>query len=416
MSKWLAHSSQLTVEQEKIIKTPCDKNLLITGAPGSGKTLVLAYRAQHFLEKMKIPKSKIRFFVFTKSLKEYIKEGIKLLNIPDECINNFDSWCHDYYIKNISKKIPYTEGTYNRKSPDYFTTVRCEILKKLEEKKSAPLYDCVLVDEGQDMDEEVYKILKIISKHTTVCMDDKQQIYETKTDKSKVEKILDVKSYESQNIIDAWRCSPYIVKLASVFIANDEEKRYFLEQNRKPLEEKQVPFVAISDDYNLTNAKMAELIKERMLLNDTIAILASKNMVVRAIGNKLKESGIDVEFEDNVDFSSDKPKVMTYHKAKGLTFDSVFLPSLVNSNFNNFKEGIPRRMLFVGITRAIKWVYMDFSQKTQLEYLKELRNLYKTKEIEIQELIDKDSIGIFSNKPKKESKKSTPSENIEDML
>ena len=44
----------------------------------------------------------------------------------------------------------------------------------------------------------------------------------------------------------------------------------------------------------------------------------------------LKELGIDVvtDGREGVDFGDPRPKVLTYHAAKGLAFDSVFLPRL----------------------------------------------------------------------------------------
>ncbi len=415
MSTWLVHNSCLTPVQEEIIREKTDKNLLLTGAPGSGKTLVLSYRLHHFLFERRFKKDKVRFFVFTKSLKNYIRDGIKILKIPDNCINTFDSWCYDYYSKNIG--TPPRINNDGHLELDYHG-IRCGILDKIEKSKNSCLYDCVLVDEGQDMAEEVYKILKIISKHVTVCMDDKQQIYDTGINKAKVEEILGIRRDEIRNINEAWRCSPYIVKLSSVFISNKDEREYFLKQNRKPLEEKQVPFVAFANSYDLTNAKMAELIKERMTLNESIAILAPKNKIVHGIGKSLKNLGIDVECDEKeIDFSTDKPKVMTYHKAKGLTFDSVFLPSLINTNFSRFNNsGVSRRMLFVGISRAVKWVYMDFTKGSGLIQIDELFKLQNTGDIHIEELVSPDTPNLFVEISKTKGKKKIQTNNIEDII
>lgn len=62
---------------------------------------------------------------------------------------------------------------------------------------------------------------------------------------------------------------------------------------------------------------------------------------------------------DELDFTSGLPKVITYHSAKGLTFDTVLLPRLVPASFLNKREETIARLLFVGITRATKWVYLS---------------------------------------------------------
>ncbi len=414
MTNWMVLRSELTPEQLNIIREGTSKNLLLTGSPGSGKTLVLVHRLHHFLFENKIPENKVCLFVYTKSLREYIKDGVNLLNIPDSCINSFDKWCYKFYSINIGH--PPIANNRGWRLPDY-KEIRNKILEYLEKSDCEKIYDCVLVDEGQDLDEVAFKIIRYISKHVTMCMDDKQQIYLSKMNRNIAEKIFGIKPNEIRNINDAWRCSPHIVKLAAAFIENDIEKRYFLNQNRRPLDEVQVPYIAYSQNYILTNAKMAELIKVRMGLNESIAVLVPKNNVMRAIGHSLNELGINVEFDGSIDFSSNKPKVMTYHKAKGLTFDSVFLPSLVNNNFHGFNDsGITKRLLFVGISRAIKWVYMDFTSGSQLADLNNLKELENTGNIKIERLSDPNQPELFSTADFVAKKVHNAPDDIEDII
>lgn len=390
MPNWLAHRKSLTKKQVDLINLPIDKNIIITGAPGSGKTLVLVYRLKRILEECKVSSDKVILFVYTKSLRDYIKTSLELLNIPDKCVNNFDSWCYQYHKNNISEEIPKIE-----KYPDY-AGIRNNILENLINRGIQNIYDCILVDEGQDLDETCYKIFKIISRNVTVCMDDKQQIYEYQIDKPTIERILNIKSYESQNITDAWRCTPYIAKLASVYINNDEEKKYFLRQNLRPPEGRQVPYIAISTDYHKLNKKMAELIKERILKNETIAVLVPKNKIIGGVAKSLREENIEVESYKEIDFTTGKPKIMTYHGAKGLTFDSVCMPSLLKTNFGKFSSGISKRMLFVGITRAIKWIYMDYNPNSKIDFIKDIYPLNNTNDIFIDNLDDKGD-NLFTN-------------------
>ena len=58
-------------------------------------------------------------------------------------------------------------------------------------------------------------------------------------------------------------------------------------------------------------------------------------------------------------FTSPLPKVMSYYGAKGLTFDSVFMPRLVSSSFRNTSPERIARLLFVAITRATNWCYLS---------------------------------------------------------
>jgi superfamily I DNA/RNA helicase len=76
----------------------------------------------------------------------------------------------------------------------------------------------------------------------------------------------------------------------------------------------------------------------------------------------MQEFGLDAEVQgrsESLDFASPKPKLLTYHSAKGLTFDTVLLPRLVTSSFERPREAQVLRMMFVAVTRAARWVYLS---------------------------------------------------------
>ena len=68
-----------------------------------------------------------------------------------------------------------------------------------------------------------------------------------------------------------------------------------------------------------------------------------------------KEAGIDVEDPKELDFASDRPKLMPYPSAKGLTFDTVgpvaAIPAVVELNIGHFLIG---EAIFSGLDSAIK--------------------------------------------------------------
>ena len=65
------------------------------------------------------------------------------------------------------------------------------------------------------------------------------------------------------------------------------------------------------------------------------------------------------EWLRDLDFTTNRPRVLTYQSAKGLTFDSVLMPRLVNTSFTRESGDLIERLLFVGITRAMNWVYLS---------------------------------------------------------
>ena len=74
------------------------------------------------------------------------------------------------------------------------------------------------------------------------------------------------------------------------------------------------------------------------------------------------EFGLEAEVQgkgEALNFSSPAPKLLTYHSAKGLTFDTVLLPRLVAGSFERPGVAQVMRMMFVAVTRAARWVYLS---------------------------------------------------------
>lgn len=87
-------------------------------------------------------------------------------------------------------------------------------------------------------------------------------------------------------------------------------------------------------------------------------------------------------------FESQEPKVLTYHSAKGLTFDAVFMPRLVQSSFKRLTSELIERLLFVGISRAVKWVFMSTTEDKELPHLASLYALADQKKLTIKKYSD----------------------------
>ena len=70
--------------------------------------------------------------------------------------------------------------------------------------------------------------------------------------------------------------------------------------------------------------------------------------------------------------------LLTYHRAKGLEWDAVFLPLLVEGELPARQARSPealaeeRRLLYVGITRARRWLHLTWGTGTPSRFLEEL--------------------------------------------
>ncbi len=380
---WLIGRDELSNEQVRAVELDTDQHKVIFGGPGSGKTIVLLHRAKYLCDIYNIPKDKFKIFVFNNVLKSYIKSALNLLGLPEDSVMTFDNWCTDFYKRFINSRLPKVD-----RGIDYAKTRKdcLEYIKKNNSQlslfKNIFLYEFILVDEGQDLDNTSFQLMKIVSKHVTVCMDNKQRIYENGSNEKDITNALGVKK-RNISFLETFRVSPFIADLAAELIENKEEKSQFIHQCKIEQSEKQTPLLYYASDYEDEKRELLDVIRTRQIKGDRIAILFHYNKHVYGYAKGLKEEGFDIEVPKeshsndyiSVDFNSDRPKILTYHSAKGLTFDTVIMPQLVKRNFFNRGEDEIKRLLFVGITRATKWVYLSSYLNYHLSILKNFSSL-----------------------------------------
>lgn len=364
MKTWLVPLNELSREQREAVELSTREHRLIGGAPGSGKTQILLHRARHLLDTTGSGVSRLRIFIYTNVLVDYIRSALKLLNLPEDCVSTFDSWCREHYRRFISSRLPWNgeEKTYN------WQAIREGVLDRVRRLGDTQKpYDFALVDEGQDLDPVSFDVLKAISRHVTVCFDHKQQIYDHGSSEPEILRRLGMKK-SNFTLLSAFRCSPYIVELAARFIRDDDQRSAFIRQNRVPMSEKETPLLYIADDDADERARLIEAVKTRQERGEKIAILLPNNRQVFVLAKGLTEAGLQVEIRQEgwrkdvrfppLNFTSEVPKLITYHSAKGLTFDSVLLPWLAPGSFR--RGTIPEtNLLFVGVTRATQWVFLS---------------------------------------------------------
>ena len=386
---WLIPLKDLTPEQQRAIRLNTEEHRIVFGAPGSGKTQIMIHRTAYLRVKEKIKSDSIHLFVFTNVLEQYIRSALDILDIPTSSVSTIDSWCAQYHRDNIGKIA------YGKNVEDRFGTIRRSVLDKLRSNKGKGfLYECVLVDEGQDLDKTCFEILTLIARHVTVYMDPKQQIYEHGTMESDTLLALGLRK-RNMTLLDAFRCCPHIVHVASVFVQDNGERQQYILQSRTAQVEKEIPLLYRAIDAEEERRRLIDIIRTRQLKGDRIGILFPQKRQVAGFAMGMRSEGLQVETqdvswtkkdkEDGLDFNTFKPKLLTYHSAKGLTFDTVLLPRLTTSSFPDISQEKLECLLFVGITRATKWVYMSTTVGKELPCLSKLESLLADRHLVIQE-------------------------------
>ena len=318
--------SELDDYQVKVINKKTDNSYIVKGCAGSGKSILALWKAKQIQEG---GKGSYLYVVYTKALRQYMSDGIKQIGLRESNVVNFDA-CFQW------GKNDYGE------------------LQRGVWKKGS--YDYVIVDEAQDFSRDDIELLKSKArKALLVYGDTAQQLYKFLKDKQTVsmEDIQYFTKFPVEQLVFNHRLPKKIARVAQYLNSESDEleERCTEEGTEKPkileYNTKQEQFAAI-----------ANLIKNKGM--EDVGILFRNNKEVDEAYDYFTNKGIEVEaksyrHKDELDFTSDNPKLMTYHSSKGLQFENVFIPECTAEGADD------RNPLYVAITRTYRSLYIMHS-------------------------------------------------------
>lgn len=387
---WLIPRNALSVEQTRTVELSSMQHRLVLGSPGSGKTIVLMHRARHLIDTGRATPERCRLFVYTNALVAYIRSALHDVDLPDDCVMTFDAWCCDFYEERIGKRLPQRRQKVDWAAVRQAVWQRTHLLKAVDH-----IFDFVMVDEGQDLDRRDFETLTAVAKHVTVFMDPKQKLYERDAEELGVAAALGLPGRNAV-LLKAFRCSPFIVQAGAAFIRDEVERKQFIAQN-PPIEkgERQLPLLYLATDKDDELAHLIEVIRTRIDRNERIAILLPTVQLSFLYAYALRDAGLEVEVNQTphrkavdlppMDFSTTAPKLMAFPSSKGLTFDTVLMPRWDKSAIPRFGSKRLERWLFVGITRATRWVYVSTTDGDEALFLEKFRGLQQREIMTIQQ-------------------------------
>lgn len=356
---WLVPFSSLTPEQQSAALMPTEGHRVIVGGPGSGKTLILLHRLAYLFQRNGAKADACRMFVFTTTLKDFIKAALPDTGVPEDLVTTFDKWCVDVYKTHIGGRLPRkTVGKLNL--PD-FAAIRAAVHEAVTQRGLLRhSYEFVVVDEGQDLTTQAVEIVGAVAKHVTVAMDGKQQLYDEGAAEDGILKALGLKR-QNVSLVAGFRCNPMVTALAAHFLPTARQQEEFKLQARNASGDRQRPLLLIAPEWQAEKARIAELMRMRFAQGESVGVLLPRRNLVFGYAKGFKEIGIDVvtDGRNGVEFGDPRPKILTYHEAKGLTFDTVFLPRLDTGAFTEhlLKRQMP--LMFVGVSRATRWACLS---------------------------------------------------------
>lgn len=343
---WWVRPDQLDEEQKRIISLPIDKDYLIFGPPGSGKTNLLLLRA-NFLAKSGFPD--IVILVFTRTLREFMVTGANQYSFSSDKILTSHQWMLNIMYQ-YDRGLPTIEDFRERRS----YLVR-ETLKVVEEHNLNSLHEAILLDETQDYLPEEIELYRKLGNRIFAVADLKQKIYDGADSISKLKSYVD----ETFELRKHYRNGLRICQLADGLI-KDTEKYTPLSSTSNYNEEINPSAVNLfkCKDINDQCDKIYNRLKTQIKAypNEFIAILCPLRKDVRTIGDYFVNTDLSSKItfhlsdERRPPLVKEKPIVIcTIHSAKGLEFRALHLAS-----FEYIKKFRKQRFLAYMATTRVK--------------------------------------------------------------
>ena len=368
---WMIKESELDEDQLRVFNAVLDKSCIVSGCAGSGKSVLALIKAQRI---QKERGNSYQIIVFTKALCGYMNSGREELGLVNEFMYH-EEWRWKKYLKHY------------RNGQSFWVYERDNSGNKIP---NMPKSDYVIVDEIQDFEQqEIMEFVQATRKNFFFFGDTAQSIYGGLKNTMPVQNIgrmLYQKGIDSKDW-ELYRNYRLPLPVAKYIQYVGVGLPPFIESIYKS-QERTMPYVL---HYENANEQISAIkrIKENNDFTD-VAILVPSGELVRQIGESLINLGLNVEmkYDDRQDFRNSKndlnftstnPKVMSYHSAKGLQFEAVFLPyidSFVDDRGDNSKA------LYVAMSRTYRYLYIMYSGQLPRPLNNIPASLFKTTETE----------------------------------
>jgi len=330
---WLPTEGKLTRIQRRAIDS--SEPIFLSGVPGTGKTVVSIKRLQNASEKGK----KGIIFTYGKLLRKTIEE--KLENNPKIPVDNIHNWMWNAQGDGQRR-------LFNIMTIDENIDSTAELLKS-----QGMTYDEILVDEGQDLSINTYKILKELTPSLSISADDAQQINnqeEATNEDDILELFSDLKKFD---LDDIFRSAYELYSFAIQFVPNNARANdpRLLERLKRKNSGADKPFVYLENNLDGVYDSIKDIIDENP--TDNIGILFEKMFHVDEFANNLSEEYEISKYRNQDIIPSELKNIIltTFKSAKGIEFDIVIIPY-----FSDRAQDKPEEY-YVGATRAKNQVH-----------------------------------------------------------
>lgn len=353
----------MDLQQEQLARSLGEGHRVIHGVAGSGKTLILGYRAEQLA---KVCVKPILVLCYNKALAGRLIHWMASKGVADKVhVRTFHSWCRSQL------------GAYNisfTQHKDDTDTTMAEMVQAVisgVERGQIPAaqYEAVLIDEGHDFKPEWLKlVVQMVDPRTNsllVLYDDAQSIYESGRQKNFSFKSVGILAQGRTTILKVnYRNTQEILEFAAQF-ASELLKGADAEEDGIPRlvpisagRHGRAPMVVKLPTLQSEGAWIAERLKEEHTKGtpwrDMAILYRHYDPVCKTIRAELRKGGVPNTWKDDVSFgeSQDTVKLLPFHSSKGLEYPIVVIPGAGLLPTADKATEEDARLLYVAMTRA----------------------------------------------------------------
>lgn len=358
----------MDLQQEQLARSLGDGHRVIHGVAGSGKTMLLGYRAEHLAKAQTATSKPILILCYNEPLARQIARVMAAKGIADRVhAVHFHKWCRQQLVA-YGQDLPPKNLSWDA----FFEDMVQRVITGVDRRQiPSGQYQAVLIDEGHDFAPEwlrlVVQMVDPATNSLLVLYDDAQSIYD-RTQKSKnfSFKSVGIQAQGRTTILKInYRNTRQILQTASLVAADlltAEDKDDDGVPLLKPVScgrDGEAPLIVRLPTLREEVAQVADLLatahREGHAWAD-MAILCRHHSEMDMCAEFLRKRKLPHQLRRNsssvFDPAHDSIKVMTLHVSKGLEFPVVALVGAGRMPAEGEDEREEARLFYVGATRA----------------------------------------------------------------
>jgi hypothetical protein len=360
----------MDIQQEQLARSLGEGHRVIHGVAGSGKTMILGYRAEHLA---KLPGQKpILVLCFNEALAVKLEAMFEAKGLADRVhARHFHRWCH--------QQLKAYGQTFPAQGDGFFDRLVDNVIRAVDRQQiPGGQYQAVLIDEGHDFEPEWLKLVtQMVDPETNsllVLYDSAQNIYGKSRSRKFSFKSVGIQAAGRTTILRInYRNTKQILQTANLVAAEflqpdaQDEDGTPLVQPVSCGREGPAPLIVRLPSLRDEALKIADLLaaahQEGHAWGD-MAILCRHKFVMFECAQVLRARGLPHQVrEGSGDFAplANSIKVMTMHASKGLEFPVVALPGVGQMPEDGEEVGDEARLFYVAATRATQRLVVTVS-------------------------------------------------------